>query len=136
MTERTLDLRKAWEALSPDVQARLGMAAIAIGAAHLVEMIEEREFPAWQTAAAATHTNYFDAAMLEGVLCAAEVVHALVLDCDVARLLPPDLAALGIRQCTGCGCTDAVGCAEGCHWVGPLLCSSCAETGTGEVDVG
>ena len=43
----------------------------------------------------------------------------------------PDLAALGIRQCTGCGCTDAVGCSEGCCWVGPLLCSSCGEPADG-----
>lgn len=28
--------------------------------------------------------------------------------------------------CFMCGCTDSVGCDEGCYWVGPELCSVCA----------
>ena len=29
-------------------------------------------------------------------------------------------------RCRGCGCTDLEGCPEGCWWVEPDLCSSCA----------
>jgi hypothetical protein len=43
----------------------------------------------------------------------------------MARLRAPSLAALGIRQCTRCGCTEEYACEGGCHWIGPLLCSSC-----------
>lgn len=31
-----------------------------------------------------------------------------------------------ILGCRECGCTDARGCLEGCWWVEPDLCSSCA----------
>jgi hypothetical protein len=121
----TLDLRKAWDALSPDVQAELGMTAIAIGLSNLATMIDEHEHPAWRTTSFARFTNFFDAASIEAEHRAGFLVELKVLGGDVARLQPPDLSALGIRQCTGCGCTDAVGCSEGCHWTGPLLCSSC-----------
>nr|WP_294550065.1 hypothetical protein [uncultured Rhodopila sp.] len=122
-----LDLRKAWDALTPEIQAEFGMAAIAIGFAHLVTMIEEHEVPAWQIAAEAEHTSFFDAALLEGASRAGVLVEAKVLGGDIAQLRAPSLAALGIRQCTGCGCTDQCGCPGGCHWVGPLTCSSCGE---------
>ena len=29
--------------------------------------------------------------------------------------------------CRVCGCTEARGCPEGCWWVGPNLCSVCAD---------
>ncbi len=33
-----------------------------------------------------------------------------------------------LRQtCVGCGCTDDRACPGGCWWVGPNLCSRCAE---------
>ena len=37
----------------------------------------------------------------------------------------PDLAALGVRSCRRCRCTDFIGCPEGCSWVAPDLCSTC-----------
>lgn len=43
------------------------------------------------------------------------------------------IRASGVRQCERCGCTDddCRGCVERtgkpCHWVGPLLCSACAD---------
>jgi len=36
-------------------------------------------------------------------------------------------AADGMR-CRGCGCTEHFGCPDGCFWVTPDLCSSCAST--------
>lgn len=122
-----LDLRKAWDALAPHHQATLGMAAIAIGLAHLVTMIEEHELPAWETAASAHHGNAFDAGEIESRSLTGIVVEANVLGGDIGRLRPPSLGALGVRQCTGCGCTDQCACTGGCHWIGPLLCSSCGE---------
>lgn len=32
-----------------------------------------------------------------------------------------------LRSCSVCGCTDDAGCAAGCHWVGPNLCSECED---------
>lgn len=38
---------------------------------------------------------------------------------------------IGARSCRVCGCSAAWGCAEGCCWAGPDLCSACeaAEAG-------
>jgi hypothetical protein len=50
----------------------------------------------------------------------------------------PDLAALGIRACRVCGCTDESACptpdGNGCHWVGPDLCSQCGPEPVGEAE--
>lgn len=35
--------------------------------------------------------------------------------------------ATTVRACRVCGCTEERGCPEICWWVGPNLCSSCAE---------
>lgn len=32
-----------------------------------------------------------------------------------------------VQVCVGCGCTDEAACDEGCSWVTPMLCSTCAE---------
>ena len=42
----------------------------------------------------------------------------------IARL-EATLFAIGVPYCRRCGCTDVVGCDEGCFWVAPDLCSSC-----------
>jgi hypothetical protein len=50
-------------------------------------------------------------------------------DPDVlAQARAQDVAETGALQCTGCGCTEHVGCREGCWWVTlePPLCSTCA----------
>jgi len=39
----------------------------------------------------------------------------------------PDLAALGIRACRQCGCTDTSAYETGCSWVAEDLCSACAQ---------
>jgi hypothetical protein len=48
-----------------------------------------------------------------------------------ADLFPdgPDLAAIDVRACRECGCTDEEGCAGGCTWSEPDLCSACAPEG-------
>ena len=35
--------------------------------------------------------------------------------------------APSVQICEKCGCTDEYGCDEGCSWVRPNLCSSCAD---------
>jgi hypothetical protein len=122
---RLMDLRLAWEALTPEVQAQVGMAAIAIGLSRLATMVEPHELVAWQTAAQAENNYFFDVAEFEALSHIGILVEAMVLAGDIGRLRAPSLAALGVRQCTGCGCTDQCGCPGGCHWVGQLRCSSC-----------
>lgn len=39
----------------------------------------------------------------------------------------PDLEAVGIRSCRGCGCTDDSACEGGCSWTEPDLCSRCPD---------
>ena len=41
--------------------------------------------------------------------------------------------ALANQSCRRCGCTDEEGCLEGCYWVAPRLCSSCALDLAGEL---
>jgi hypothetical protein len=36
------------------------------------------------------------------------------------------LVVLGRQVCNVCGCTDELGCPEGCYWIAPSLCSRCA----------
>lgn len=36
------------------------------------------------------------------------------------------------RSCRVCGCTEALGCLEGCHWIEDDLCSVCAEKEHGD----
>lgn len=38
----------------------------------------------------------------------------------------PDLAAIDVRACRGCGCTQHSACDGGCWRVEPDLCSSCS----------
>jgi len=72
-------------------------------------------------------TNFFDAAMIEATRHAASTVLIEVLGDDITSFRAPSLAALGIRQCVSCGCTEECGCSEGCSWAGPFRCSRCAE---------
>ncbi len=43
------------------------------------------------------------------------------------------VGALANQSCHCCGCTDEEGCLEGCYWVAPRLCSSCALDLAGEL---
>lgn len=35
--------------------------------------------------------------------------------------------AYGLPACRGCGCTQHAACDQGCWWIEPDLCSTCAD---------
>jgi hypothetical protein len=43
------------------------------------------------------------------------------------RVLDFTLEQPGPPSCRRCGCTDDLGCPEGCSWVEPNLCSQCVQ---------
>lgn len=110
----SFDPAALWDGLDAGLQRALGIAALT----HAAGAIGSGQWLA--------PLNAFMAAEAEG-LC---VIEQLVRDAAPhwsERPTPPALAALGIDQCRSCGCTENVGCEEGCCWVEPGLCSSCAD---------
>ena len=108
------DVAAAWRTLSPDHQARIGVAAITAA------------FGCAGEATRAQPATAFEAATAEGL----DALSAALEDALPEALDPPrrpDLSAIGVLACRVCGCTDRVGCAEGCSWVKEDLCSGCAE---------
>jgi len=109
-----LDPVSLWRSLTPEQQQAIGVPAIIVGVAYH----QQSDDLAWNWEAALTEAE--------------EVMAAAVFETPIAALslasaghLCPDLAPIGVRMCHSCGCTDAVGCDGGCHWVGAHLCSSC-----------
>jgi len=108
-----IDPVAAWRSLAPEQQQQLGVAAII----HLLGL----------------HGVNVGLEPRAGFQ-AAEFAGREALIYGAAELLPgafdpphrPDLSALGIVTCRVCGCTDHVGCGDGCWWVEPGLCSACA----------
>jgi hypothetical protein len=104
MTGR-FDARAQWAAMSAEEQARFGALALV----SLVAGYAGGPGTRWDHAAAEA-------------------------EAQLRELMPdpadypagPDLAALGIRACRECGCTDRSACDEGCCWVLEDLCSACA----------
>lgn len=43
-----------------------------------------------------------------------------------AREMLAEIDGWDWRQCRECGCTDVIGCEDGCWWVQDGLCSTCA----------
>lgn len=116
------DPRAAWAALSDDERR-------AIGEACLLQHIATE---AWLLIDDAADGNFSDAELKaarrwEHAEQEAARILAETIPID-ADLYPggPDLAALGIRACRECGCTQESGCAGGCSWIEPDLCSACA----------
>jgi hypothetical protein len=108
MTHR-FDPRAAWDALPPAAQRDLGAAALL-----LVVSADAGDFMGLP------HPRRWDHAHTEAwrLLSAGAP--------DVTEYPDgPDLAALGIRYCRECGCTDHSACAEGCSWAEADLCSCC-----------
>jgi hypothetical protein len=104
--------RAYWEALSPWQQRAIGEAAL------LLALFEV--WPADDPTMMAG-LERCEHAMEEGYRVLREAFP------DASRWpAGPDLAALGIRACRQCGCTDASACADGCSWVADDLCSGCA----------
>jgi hypothetical protein len=103
MSDR-FDARAYWDGLSAEDQRQFGALAML-----------------FLVAGDAVHGSRWDHAFEEAEKRIAELV-------PKAAHYPggPDLAALGIRACRQCGCTDESACEDGCHWVGPDLCSRCA----------
>ncbi|MFG1187802.1 MULTISPECIES: hypothetical protein [Xanthobacter] len=104
-----------WAALPPEVQQQIGIAAITMTLGRL-----------GQTAGLIPDHGY----------AAAEIEAMQVIQQHLEQHAPeafsngearlPRLSALGIRACRHCGCTDAIGCPEGCTWIAEEVCSSCA----------
>ncbi len=119
-----LDPLAAWLALPPDVQQRIGGAAVAAAVSNLGAYI------AIEQADPVAHRPRV-AAFSESLSLIYELVTINVLDGDDTTMPPrPDLRPLDIRQCRDCGCTDDVACDGGCHWVEDDLCSNCVSQGT------
>lgn len=124
MTAARFDARAAWAALDDDQRRAIGEAAllqhVAVEAQVLIADAHEGDGPfppdALQAARRWEHAE-FEAQVL--------LTDTIPVDAD---LYPdgPDLAALGIRACRTCGCTQESPCAGGCWWVAPDLCSNCA----------
>lgn len=111
-TGRRLEIRAYWAALSPEEQRAFGEAALIailaeqhIDIAALPELVATRWRHAGDTMWIRAHRR-----------------RPLLADYPEG----PDLAALGIRTCRVCGCTDESACDGGCSWIGDDLCSACA----------
>ena len=121
------DLAAGWAALSPDIQAKFGMAALAIGLGELAgSLIENDELTDQEMARITAGGGFYDIGIREGRNRAAVLVDVYVVDGTPSRLQPPDLAAIEVRQCHGCGCTEANGPRGGTTWAGALVCTACA----------
>lgn len=97
-----------WGKLTDQQRQRIGVAGLLQGLA-LAKGLDE---PGW--AAAGMESE--------------RALQQLVTDAlasELGKLPLPSLDSFGVRSCALCGCTDACGCPEGCHWVMERLCSSC-----------
>lgn len=116
--ELRFDARAAWAALDDAHRQAIGEAALLLqlsteacelamdeGPTHASRRWERAEQVAWR-----------------------RLAETVPMDAD---LYPdgPDLAAIDIRECRVCGCTDDDGCIEGCSWIGEDLCSACDAAG-------
>lgn len=101
------DAEVAWESLTPVQRREIGVAAL-VSSVGAMGRVARRE-------------QAFEIAEYVGFIrMATRVADAIEVPDG-----PPDLSVIGIRSCLVCGCCDEYGCAEGCHWVGPNLCSCC-----------
>lgn len=109
---RRVNPHHLWSGLTKDQQKTIGALAVArtLAELHLVPGQPD----GWESADFAAGDALVDA--VTGAL-GVEAVQAMPL---------VDLSAFGVQACRVCGCTDACGCEEGCWWVAPGLCSSCA----------
>jgi hypothetical protein len=112
----------AWAALTPEQQAAVGAAAIT-------------HFLGTLGAQAGMGRHGWLAAELEGAELLEDLLRQhlpLAFEHDgpngtgIGLPIRPDLSAIGIAQCTVCGCTDRCPCDDGWTWVTADLCSSCA----------
>lgn len=112
---------QAWSRLPPEIQQEIGRLAIAMSLGHM------------GVSAAIAPRSGFLAAEAEGLSGLCRLIEDRLVeafDGDGQPLLP-DVTILGIKACRTCFCTDAFGCPEGCSWISPNLCSSCAQDARG-----
>ncbi len=114
---KLFDLQAAWRGLTPELQERIGMAAIAL---EITLAQDERTRgvgyqPGFMAAQNEAHDQITMAIGDAGLIAEDEAVDLAV----------PDLRVFGVRQCRECGCTDQFGCDEGCGWAEQDLCTSC-----------
>ncbi len=112
--------RETWDALDSDQQRAVGEAALLLHVSTEAQGINcEMTDPSPELLRA-------DRRWERGEQTAWRLLsEAIPVDAD---LYPdgPDLAAIGIRACRMCGCTDDNACfPAGCIWVEPDLCSAC-----------
>jgi hypothetical protein len=100
-----LDPVAAWRALPLRAQEEVGAAAIALTIGVIGTDL--------------TAAQPYLTAMQEAADWLRALIEVAVLgNADVTQPPPvPDLSPFGIRQCTGCGCTDHHACAGGCTWI-------------------
>lgn len=110
------DVRAVWDALTDAQRTEIGVSAIilALGAMAMDRHLDP--FDLWDTAVCEGQDK----------LEAAVVAHVIAGSTTLPR---PDLAAIGVRSCERCGCTDDRACIGGCFWVAPNLCSACVKEG-------
>ena len=105
--------RAYWEMLSPTQQRAFGEALLLhwIANQQATTAVPDKIYQRWM------HASTEAAHRLTGMLP------------HMAIAFPegPDLWALEIRACRACGCTEISACEGGCSWVGPELCSACAQ---------
>lgn len=119
MTER-FNPREAWDALDPHTQRMIGEAALLLHVSTEAQAISDEE-PDPLPERLNADRRWERAEQVAWDLLS----EAIPVDAD---LYPdgPDLAAIGIRACRECGCTDERGCPGGCSWIEDDLCSACA----------
>lgn len=120
MRTQLFDPLAAWKRLAPEQQQGIGVAAIVhmLGANGALDADVDSPFDG-------RHRVGWDAANVEGFAALDQAVRESLPAAFSPEPLRPDLAAIGVRACRVCGCTDECGCPEGCSWIGPDLCSSC-----------
>lgn len=106
-----------WSRLPPEIQQEIGRLVITMVLGHM------------GVSAGLAPRSGFLASEAEGLSHLCRLIDARLVeafDSDGQPLLP-DLTAMGIKACRTCFCTDAFGCPQGCSWISPTLCTSCAQ---------
>lgn len=106
------DAIAAWNKLTAEQQREIGVAAIIYAIGELAQFDGGVE-----------PCQGFESAAHHGRSALYDTVEEKVL--AGSKMQAPDLAALGVRACRVCGCTDECACPEGCEWVETDLCSGC-----------
>ena len=113
-----VDPTALWQSLSPEAKDRIGALAIANELALQGSGADTMDLSVLEFHQHVANECFASISALVKAIPAAWDNH----DGEPKR---PDLNALGIRQCTSCGCTDDSGCLEGCSWADHTTCSAC-----------